>query len=390
MNEPRRGRVFISHSSGDRRRAEDLLTELEVRGIKAWVSFRDIAEGDVFDAAISRAITGAKAMVVLVTERSLDSQNVLKEFAIAEREGVRVIPLASKQAVVDAAMAVPAWGYHLIRTQVLVCERADEAAQRIADALGGVVVDPPVGTMTHRRLRRTLLLAVPAMGVLIAAAAVMARGGDDGLGSASSPESLPFSVIDHYDPSGLMGDIGDITATEAEGVVRFEYETLGRGAHEWEWKYVEGAVNDLPARFGGVMLLNPPGNWGTMPDGAYDLRGAQRISWRACNRIDEAVYVEFLIGGVTWRWGEQRTMEPAPFPDSMPRTSLGTRLIEPGCESFEHDLSDVADDGLAAVLGGFGWVVSATGNGIEWEAGEAAPVIPRTIVLEIDQIVYDR
>lgn len=95
-------------------------------------------------------------------------------------------------------------------------------------------------------------------------------------------------------------------------------------------------------------------------------------------------------GGVTWGWGEEQTLEQAPFPDSLPRVSLGTRLIEPGCESFEYDLSDVADDAFAAVRGGFGWVVSATGNGIAWEASDAAPAAPRTVVLEIDRVVYDR
>ena len=144
----------------------------------------------------------------------------------------------------------------------------------------------------------------------------------------SSLIGMHLDVLAHYDPSGLLGDVGDIKAVKREDAVVFTYKVLGQGPHEWDWKYVDMSPNPEPARFGGVMLLNPPNNWGVVKDGGVDLRRAKRVSWRACSLTDTDVYVEFLIGGVNWQWNaETKTKEPAPYPDSAPRTSLGTKTV---------------------------------------------------------------
>lgn len=193
----------------------------------------------------------------------------------------------------------------------------------------------------------------------------------------------PFSVINNYDPSGYTGDLGDITTAKLANLVRFTYEPLGRPKHEWDYKYVDKSVNDQPAKFAGVMLLNPPSNWGTIPGGGFDLRGVRRIIRWEARSLNKEAYVEFLIGGVVWQWNNS-TMEkePAPYPDSMLRRSLGVRLLTEQWQKFEYDLSDFPEDNFKCVLGGFGWLIT-------WGANEVAPGNTRIITIEVRNVYYE-
>lgn len=203
-------------------------------------------------------------------------------------------------------------------------------------------------------------------------------------------------IMNAYDPSGHMGDIGDITVAKQGEVIRFTYDTRGRGPYEWDWKYVDCAANPNPARFSGVMILDPPNNWGTIKDGGHDLRGFKTIRWEA-RSLSGDVYVEFLMGGVAWQWKHDDqtncwAKESVPYPDSMPRLSLGVKLLNEKNQSFEYDLSSLPAEYLQKVVGGFGWTVSWGDNGVELDpnATTPQPLQPRKIVIEISNIRYEK
>lgn len=103
-----------------------------------------------------------------------------------------------------------------------------------------------------------------------------------------------------FDPSGLMGDIGDVRMERSAGADRFTYETNGTGPHEWDYKYVDGVLNPKPAEFAGVMYLDPPNNFGQQS--GVNLGGTRHVfSWEARSE-ESTVNVEFIIGGVVWMW----------------------------------------------------------------------------------------
>lgn len=207
-----------------------------------------------------------------------------------------------------------------------------------------------------------------------------------------------FFVYPKYHPSGYMGDIGDITVAELPEAVRFIYEAKGRGApeephkgsHEWEYKYINGELNLNPAKFAGVMYLNPPNNFGVDPNGGFDLRSIRRvIKWEA-RSVEREVNVEFVIGGVTWIWDdESRERQDAPYPDSMPRLSLGIKTLTEDWQSFEFDLSGKPEDDFKRVVGGFAWVISWGSNGVQLNE-EGTPEPSKTFTIEIRNIRYER
>src|SRR5260370_37059995 len=104
-----------------------------------------------------------------------------------------------------------------------------------------------------------------------------------------------FSVDENYVPTGKMGDICDVSVSKQADFVRFVSQAKGQGPHEWEYKYTQERENPHPAQFGGVMYLDPSGNWGTDPDGGYDLRNCHRIIRWEARSADGEVNGELFI-----------------------------------------------------------------------------------------------
>lgn len=79
--------VFISYSSKNRDRARTLATALADRGLSVWWD-REILTGQAFDDAIERELEGAKSVVVLWSQDSVNSEWVRNEAASAAERGV--------------------------------------------------------------------------------------------------------------------------------------------------------------------------------------------------------------------------------------------------------------------------------------------------------------
>ncbi|MFZ0774711.1 MAG: hypothetical protein WCA49_24285 [Candidatus Sulfotelmatobacter sp.] len=197
-----------------------------------------------------------------------------------------------------------------------------------------------------------------------------------------------FSVDDNYYPVGKMGDIGDMTISEQTGFVRYTYKTEGNGPHEWDWKYTDGQLSSHPAQFGGVMYLNPKNNWGTDPDGGYDLRSCHgAIKWEA-RSADGEVDVAFVIGGDK-RNLTTKDQAKFPYPNTIDR-SLGTRHLKAEWLPFDADLSKIPDDKFKRVVGGFGWLIKWESNGVKLNREQTGAEHPKTFTIEIRNIRYEK
>lgn len=196
--------------------------------------------------------------------------------------------------------------------------------------------------------------------------------------------SAPFTVYPNYNPSGYVGDTGDITVAMQPDLVRFTYVTKGQGPHEWDYTYIDGTPNPNPAKFAGVLYLNPPNNWGTDSHCGFDLRGRHTLTWKA-HSLSGSVYVEFVIGGVVWQWdATTHTKVPVPYPESLPRISLGIKKLTPTWQTFTYDLSALPADYLRSVVAGFGWVITWDSSGGQRTGSEQ----PQTFIFEIQDVFY--
>ena len=232
------------------------------------------------------------------------------------------------------------------------------------------------------------LLLVPVRSALdyycVAHAIPLPRASD--LGKPIPPSVSAFDVNMYYTPSGAVGDIADVEIGDP-----FAYNPTGKGSHEWNFKYLDdGSLNPSPAKFGGVVWLSPPNEFGTVQNGGYDLRGFKKIQWEACS--ETGAVVEFFIGGINWIWnssGSGAKKTPSPYPDSMPRLGLGIKTLTPKWQPFEADIERPEDD-LKRVVGGFGWVANWANNQVVPNESGTAPLQSKRITFKLRNIHYKR
>lgn len=198
-----------------------------------------------------------------------------------------------------------------------------------------------------------------------------------------------FPVADNYSPTGKMGDIGDVSVDEQSGFVRFVYEAQGVGPHLWEWTYdSEGKLNPEPAQSAGVMYLDPRGNWGTDPEGGYDLRVCHGIiKWEA-RSTDGPVRVKFLLGGDK-RNLPTKDRAKFPYPNTVDQ-ALGVEDLNDQWREFKFDLSKLPQERFKRVVGGFGWEIAWSSNGIKLNSKRTGAEKAKTFTIEIRNVRYEK
>lgn len=97
--------VFISFASKDHKVAMTLCQSLERRGVKCWISARDILAGENFQVAIVQAIRNARILLLVFTANSNNSEEMTKELALASQQKMIVIPLRVEDVTPNDAFA---------------------------------------------------------------------------------------------------------------------------------------------------------------------------------------------------------------------------------------------------------------------------------------------
>lgn len=87
-----RHQVFISFAFEDQQLAFDVVRALESNGMLCWIAKRDIPLGASYAKHIPVAIRNSRVMVVIVSEHSNDSDDVLNEITLARNAKVPHVP----------------------------------------------------------------------------------------------------------------------------------------------------------------------------------------------------------------------------------------------------------------------------------------------------------
>ncbi|MBU4447027.1 MAG: toll/interleukin-1 receptor domain-containing protein [Proteobacteria bacterium] len=84
--------VFVSYAHQDRTVANAVCATLEAHGIRCWIAPRDILPGSDWGAAIIDAIQETKALVLIFSSNSNDSDQIKREIERTVHQGIAVIP----------------------------------------------------------------------------------------------------------------------------------------------------------------------------------------------------------------------------------------------------------------------------------------------------------
>jgi TolB-like protein len=85
--------IFISYSSKDKEKAEQLSEHLASAGLSVWIDQSGIDVATSWSGEIVDAIEGCKAFVVLLSPNSILSNNVIKEVSLAADQKKKILPL---------------------------------------------------------------------------------------------------------------------------------------------------------------------------------------------------------------------------------------------------------------------------------------------------------
>jgi hypothetical protein len=146
------------------------------------------------------------------------------------------------------------------------------------------------------------------------------------------------SPLNHYIPSGWMGDYGDLKLNDGYAV----NPKSGKTSIQW----IYSGRSKQGANWAGCFWQNPANNWGSRM-GGYDLRGYKKLTfWARGEKGDEQI-AEFKVGGIT-----------GDFSDSDSQT-IGPIDLTKEWKQYQIDLKG---KDLQKIIGGFAWSASRDMN----------------------------
>lgn len=83
--------VFISHSSNNRPIANAVCAALESAHIRCWIAPRDVMPGRSYSGEITRAIQQSRAFVLIFSQHSNNSEQVLREVQLAANSRLHIV-----------------------------------------------------------------------------------------------------------------------------------------------------------------------------------------------------------------------------------------------------------------------------------------------------------
>jgi len=161
------------------------------------------------------------------------------------------------------------------------------------------------------------------------------------------------SPKNHYVPTGVMGDYGDLTVQQdctespqsGKTCIKINYSAAGSNA----------------ARWAGIYWQEPANNWATVEKGGFDLTGAKKLTFWARSEKGGEKIVEFKVGGIQ-----------GDFPDTALFT-LSSVVLTKEWKKYEIVFDQTAN--LKRIAGGFCFAVAQNDN-------------PAGLVMYIDEIRY--
>ena len=102
--------VFVSYSRKDRAKILSLVSMLRSSGASVWVDESAIDGATLWSQEIVGAIRKSKVFLLALSSHSIESENVIKEVALASESGKRILPIMLEDTEIPESMAYPLAG----------------------------------------------------------------------------------------------------------------------------------------------------------------------------------------------------------------------------------------------------------------------------------------
>ena len=159
------GHIFISYSSHDAALANRLVAYLEQQGYPCWIAPRDIASGGDYTDFINDSIRDCRALVLVMTERSVRSQWVKKELSTAVSYNRTILPFRIEPVKLESGLQF------LLNNVQWIDATSGKPEAHFGQLVNGINHEPivPLNSPNDTKESRwglAIVLAVSAMGLL--------------------------------------------------------------------------------------------------------------------------------------------------------------------------------------------------------------------------------
>jgi hypothetical protein len=135
--------VFISYSTQDKAAADAICHGLETNGVRCWIAPRDVMPGSDWQQAILDAIAASKAVVLVFTAHTNQSENVKKEVSAAVNAKAVVIPFMIEDVTPQGALKYHLEGVHWLDAFLPPLENHIEKLAATIKGLSGSAAEAP-------------------------------------------------------------------------------------------------------------------------------------------------------------------------------------------------------------------------------------------------------
>lgn len=218
--------VFISYSSKNIAIAEAIVSDLEGHGISCWYAPRNIKPGHDWVPAIKEGLTEAKVFVLIYTDESNASKQVMNEVALAFNKEKILVPFRLTEAAMNDELEYYLTRVHWLDAVGKPLEKAvEDLRKQVEDNLHGnssvasqknaPVVSAPVPAPEKKKKNSTLLkILIPVAAVLAILVGFLIRN--------------IVIAPDKYMTEGLKAYNSEYNGTEDDKLARQNFEKASR------------------------------------------------------------------------------------------------------------------------------------------------------------------
>ena len=102
--------IFISYSSKDKEKADQLSELLATAGLSVWIDRQGIVGAEQWATEIVEGIRGCSTFIILLSPNSIESENVLRELSLASEKRKRVLPVDLEPILLPSSFEYPLAG----------------------------------------------------------------------------------------------------------------------------------------------------------------------------------------------------------------------------------------------------------------------------------------
>ena len=245
--------VFISYSHKNKTIADAICARLESEKIRCWYAPRDIAPGSDWAASIIDAIKQSKIMVLVFSDYSNASSQVLREVSSAVSSGIPLVPFKMTDSPPSDGMQYYLATVHWLDAMNLPLEKSVNMLYELVNSIlnGTPKSETETPTPVQPKKKKPLIPIIACAAVLVAAACTTVfffpKGGKD---TETTKEQYVDTVelvtetgnaLEIISPPEEKPDgISDVNNTGTVGNTQSNYQNDGLACTDGEWFYFQG------------------------------------------------------------------------------------------------------------------------------------------------------